>query len=114
MNKKVSTATGERWVDLLFYEHGVGVEYKGRESHSVEKAGRDDRRQNKLVGSGVSILNVWYEDLADSLLFRQLQNDIAHAMGVRLRIRSEGFERRQGLLRAKVLPIARRFGAFTA
>lgn len=114
MNKRVSTSTGERWVDLFFPEHGVGVEYKGRESHSIEKVGRDDRRQNKLVGSGVSVLNVWYEDLVDPLLFRQLQNDIAHAMGVRLRIRSEGFERRQSLLRAEVLPIAKRYGGFTA
>lgn len=114
MNKKVTTSTGDRWVDLYFPNYEVGLEYKGRESHSIEKVGRDDRRQNKLVGSGVSILNVWYEDLADSHLFEQLIEDVVNAMGIRLRIRSDGFAFKQRLLRARLLPAIKRYGNFVA
>ena len=111
MNRKVSTLTGDRWVDILFAGRKVGLEYKGREAHSIEKTGRDDRRQNKLVGSGIAILNVWYEDLADPVLFDQLVHDIHDALGVRLRIRDKGFAQRQEDLRLRLMPSMRRFGS---
>ncbi len=110
MNRKVATTTGDRWVDLFFVGKGVGLEYKGREAHSIEKVGRDDRRQNKLVGSGVAVLNVWYEDLADANLFDQLVHDVCNALGVRLRIRSKTFDHRQALLRRRLMPAIGRFG----
>lgn len=114
MNKHVATSTGDRWVDVYFEGHNVGLEYKGREPHSLEKVGRDDRRQNKLVSSGVTILNVWYEDLADSHLFDQLVSDIASALGKRIRSRSNKFNQRQRLLRQRLLPSIRRYGGLAA
>lgn len=114
MNRRVSTDAGPRWVDVFFVGCGVGLEYKGREPHSIEKVGRDDRRQNKLVGSGVTILNVWYEDLVDPQLFEQLVRDVVHALGVRLRIRSAGFRQRQDLLRHRLLPAVRKYGQFVS
>lgn len=114
MNKKITTATGDRWVDFFFPEHNVGLEYKGKDFHSIEKVGRDDRRQNKLVGSGLNILNVWYEDLVDPHLFEQLVQDVVNAMGIRLRIRSEGFATNQRLLRMHLLPTVKRYGGFVA
>lgn len=112
MNKKVKTSTGDRWVDVYFEGCNVGLEYKGREPHSIEKVGRDDRRQNKLVGSGVTILNVWYEDLKDAHLFSQLAQDIFNALGIRQRIRSRGFAQSQKLLRMRLMPSIERFGSF--
>ena len=109
MNYVVETPSGPKWIDVAFPEHKVGVEYKGRDPHSVEKTGRDDRRQNKLHGSGWTIINVWYEDIADPNLFGDLIGDVTRAMGVRLRIRDDRFTSRQSLLRAKLIPAFKRY-----
>lgn len=109
MNRKIALASGPRWVDVFFPEAGVGLEYKGRMPHSIEKVGRDDRRQNGLVGLGLTIINVWYEDLAIPHLFDQLVRDVAGALGVRLRIRGKGFAWRQDMLRTRLLTFTKRF-----
>lgn len=114
MNRRVTTPTGDRWVDLYFASQKAGVEYKGKKPHSVEKTARDDRRQNKLAGSGVTIINAWYEDLTQDHLFDQLLHDIARALGVRLRIRARGFATKQRSLRVRLLPAVQRFGDFVA
>ena len=110
LNHPVVTPLGPRRPDILFTKHRVGLEYKGKEYHSIEAMGRDDRRQNKLVGSGITILNVWYEDLVSDHLFDQFVNDLFRALGVRKRIRAKGFETKQALLRAKLMPAIERFG----
>lgn len=111
LNYHVSTSAGDRYIDLAFPEQKVGLEYKGRRFHTIEQAGRDDRRQNKLVGSGWTILNVWYEDLVEEHLYDQLVHDVARVLGVRLRIRSASFETRRALLRMKLIPALKRYGA---
>ncbi|MDO4437304.1 MAG: hypothetical protein Q4B77_05070 [Coriobacteriaceae bacterium] len=113
LNHHVITAAGDRYVDVAFPEQKVGLEYKGRQFHALEQVGRDDRRQNELVGSGWTIINVWYEDLVESHLFDRLVADVARALGVRLRIRSDKFEARSALLRARLLPALKRFGVET-
>lgn len=110
LNYRVSTGTGFRLIDVAFPEHKVGLEYKGREFHSIERVGRDDRRQNEIVGSGWTILNVWYEDLVEDHLFERLMADLAHAMGIRLRSRSNKFEAMHKVLRARLLPAVMKFG----
>ncbi len=114
LNHHVATADGDRYVDVAFPGHRVGLEYKGRRFHSIEQAGRDDRRQNKLVGSGWTILNVWYEDIVEERLYDQLVDDIARAMGVRLRIRSDGFDARRNVLRMRLIPAFRRYASALA
>ncbi len=52
----------------------------------------------------MTILNVWYEDLISDFLFNRLVSDLARAMGVRLRIRTDAFKPRQLALRAQLLP----------
>ena len=111
LNHHVATADGDRYVDVAFPSHRVGLEYKGRRFHSIEQVGRDDRRQNKLVGSGWTILNVWYEDIVEERLYDQLVDDIARAMGVRLRIRSGGFDARRNVLRMRLIPAFRRYAS---
>lgn len=110
LNYEVATTQGVRRVDVAFPSRAVGLEYKGRKFHTVEQVGRDDRRQNELVGSGITILNVWYEDLVSDLLFDRLITDLVHAMGIRLRIRDEAFALRQQLLRARLLPAIMNLG----
>lgn len=110
LNHPVATPLGPRRPDILFTGHRCGVEYKGKEYHSIEAVGRDDRRQNKLVGSGITILNVWYEDLVSGHLFNQLVTDLYRAIGIRKRIRAKGFEAKQALLRARLMPAIERFG----
>lgn len=110
MNRRVQTPAGTRHVDLLFPELNIGLEYKGKEYHSIEQSGRDDRRQNNIVGSGVSILNVWFEDLCQPHLFQQLIQDFSRAAGIRLRIRDASFEQRQRLLLARLMPSIKRYG----
>ena len=107
LNAKVDTPVGPKYVDLLL--GGVGLEYKGVRAHSVDKTKRDDRRQNKLVGSGVMVLNVWYEDLVSDHLYHQLVDDVFRAMGRRLRVRDKGYAQRSKLLRARLLPALRRY-----
>lgn len=114
LNHHVVTADGDRYVDVVFPSHKVGLEYKGRKSHTIEQVGRDDRRQNKLAGSGWTILNVWYEDLVSEHLFEQLVADVARAMGVRLRIRGKDFASRRAWLRAKLIPALKRYGSAVA
>ena len=80
----------------------------------VTQAGRDDRRQNKLVGSGWTILNVWYEDIVEEHLYNQLVADVARAMGIRLRIRSGSFDARRNVLRMQLIPAFKRYAAALA
>lgn len=114
LNHRVSTADGDRYVDVAFPGHKVGLEYKGRKFHAIEQAGRDDRRQNKLVGSGWTILNVWYEDIVKEHLYNQLVADVARAMGIRLRIRSGSFDARRNVLRMQLIPAFKRYAAALA
>ena len=109
LNRRIATATGARYVDLAWAASKVGAEYKGRRHHLGGHVSQDDRRGNKLVGRGFRIVNVWHEDLARPQLFDELVADIARALGVRVRIRDDGFRFRQNLLRAAVLPPLRRY-----
>lgn len=110
LNRPVPTPVGRRKVDISFPGRQVGLEYKGREYHSIEAVGRDDRRQNKLAGSGMTILNVWYEDLSNEHLFNQLTDDLFRALGRRRRIRANGFETKQKLLRTRLMPAIMKYG----
>lgn len=110
MNYRIVTPVGPRYVDIAFPKLNIGLEYKGRRSHSIERTARDDRRQNKLVGSGMSILNIWYEDLVEQHLFKQLIADLYRAANLRYRNRTGGFETKQALLRHQVLPMVERYG----
>ena len=114
LNHRVSTADGDRYVDVAFPGHKVGLEYKGRKFHTIEQVERDDRRQNKLVGSGWTILNVWYEDIVEEHLYNQLVVDVARAMGIRLRIRSSGFDARRNVLRMQLIPAFKWYAAALA
>lgn len=108
LNPCVDTPEGPRYVDILFPEAKVGVEYKGKRYHSVEQSARDDRRQNALVGMGYAIINVWYEDIVEDHLYEQLVQSIFRALGRRYRVRSDAFAARQRLLRMRLLPRFRR------
>lgn len=101
-------------MDVAFPGHKVGLEYKGRKFHTIEQVERDDRRQNKLVGSGWTILNVWYEDIVEEHLYNQLVVDVARAMGIRLRIRSSGFDARRNVLRMQLIPAFKWYAAALA
>ena len=111
LNYPVSTPVGQRRVDIAFPKQRVGLEYQGKEFHSIEAAGRDARRQNKIVGSGFTILNVWYEDLADEHLFQQLVTDLFRALGIRMRIRVTGYHTLQKLLRMHLMPAIKAYGS---
>lgn len=106
MNGTVATSDGAKRVDLLWPQNGVGLEYKGRKYHDASQAQKDDRRENKLVGSGVTVFNVWYEDLLFPPLFEALVQDVARPLGVRVRIRSGKHAPRREMLRAVALPAA--------
>ncbi len=104
MNYRVTLPGHTRLIDLAFPENKVGLEYKGRAYHAVEQSARDDRRQNGLVGSGWTIINVWYEDLADPVLFESLLSDICKSLGVRLRISVGDYATKRRMLRSKIIP----------
>lgn len=109
LNWQVMTPDGERYVDLGFPELSLGMEYKGRRYHPEGRANEDDRRVNRLTGCGITIFNVWHEDLARPHLFDALMRDVARAAGVRIRIRDAAFRARQSLLRSLVLPPVTRY-----
>lgn len=104
LNYPMRTPDGTRRVDLAFPAHKVGLEYKGERYHSIEQSARDDRRQNKIVGSGMTIINVWREDLGSRHLFEQLLRDVRRAMGIRIRPRVNDFASKQELLRMRLMP----------
>lgn len=109
LNRCIKVSDGLRWVDILIKGSSVGLEYKGRKAHTVEQAARDDRRQNRLTGSGVTTFNIWYEDLVEDHLFERLEADILNALGRRRYASSRAFALRQKLLRARLLPALIRY-----
>ena len=104
LNYRVVLDDQTRMIDIAFPDKKVGLEYKGRAYHTIEQSGRDDRRQNGLVGSGWTIINVWYEDLADPVLFENLISAICRSLGVRLRISVAGYANKRQILRSKTIP----------
>lgn len=109
MNQRIMTADGPKWVDIFFYKERVGLEYKGRRAHSIERTARDDRRQNRLTGTGITVLNIWYEDLAQEHLCEKLMHNIAHSLGKRIRLRSATYEARRRVLYATLMPSIQRY-----
>lgn len=103
MNYPMQTSAGRRFVDLAFPGMGVGLEYKGRAYHSLEAAGRDDRRQNAIVGQGMTVLNVWFEDIAEPHLRERLFADLARAAHRRCWPRSKGIMAANELLVNRLL-----------
>lgn len=98
-----------RKIDAAFPKKKVGLEYKGKLYHTIEQSGRDDRRQNEIVGRGWTILNVWYEDLVDDLLFQRLVSSLLQALEIRVRP-AETFWAKQRLLRSCLVPGLKRLG----
>lgn len=109
LNHPVVTSQGTKYVDVAFPEAKVGLEYKGRDAHSIEKTARDDRRQNTLSGSGWTILSVWYEDLVQDHLYGKFLQELAKVLHVRLRTLSKSYEARQTVLRARLLPAIEKY-----
>ncbi|MDM8275675.1 hypothetical protein [Enorma phocaeensis] len=109
LNWPIQTSSGLRKVDLGWPWLRAGLEYKGRKYHPEGRASVDDRRENSITGSGITLLNVWYEDLASPWLFDQLVHDISRVLGLRVRIRDEQFSYRQRVLRSLALPPLRRY-----
>lgn len=114
MNHRILTADGSKYVDIAFPERKVGLEYKGKKAHAIERTERDDRRQNRIIGSGMTILNVWYEDLASPHLFERLIADFTRTAGIRLRIRHRSFPQKHDLLRAQLMPRVERYGTLAS
>lgn len=104
LNHPVATAQGVKYIDVAFPAAKLGLEYKGREAHSLEESSRDDRRQNTLSGAGWSILSVRYEDLIRENLYANLLHEITRLLGVRVRTRSDSFRAREAILRMRLLP----------
>lgn len=110
INCPVETSEGVREVDRVWKKYGLGYEYQGREYHTTETRRQEDRRRNALLGSGITIVNIWYEDIAQPQAFDNLSQTLAKTMGKRLRIRDKSFKWRQEVLRSVVLPSLNRFG----
>lgn len=105
LNREIKTADGTKRIDLLWPEYNLGLEYQGVEAHEGwSRRIRDDRRRNAITAKGVTILPVYFQDLATSHLFDMLVGDIARIARIRIRISMRNFRYRQMLLRYKVLP----------
>lgn len=105
LNCQIVTTRGDRWVDLGWKDLRVGVEYQGRLWHT--DAERDDRRRNRIVGAGMNLFIVRFDDLRSKDLFDDLVSDLSRALGYRVRIRSQDHRARQMALWTRVLPPAR-------
>ncbi|HEY9293311.1 MAG TPA: DUF559 domain-containing protein [Microlunatus sp.] len=65
-NARVSTSAGDQWVDVLFRQQRVIVEFDGFEFHSDRAAFERDRaRRNELVLAGYLVLNFTWAQLHD-------------------------------------------------
>lgn len=104
LNCRVKTSSGCRYVDLAWPEFGVGLEYQGRTYHNISDLERDERRKNEIEGSGMTVFNVRYKDLAQHILFKRLVDDVSKRLDRRVRIRSKDFWRRHAIMRSVVLP----------
>lgn len=110
INCSIETSEGSREVDRVWKQFGLGYEYQGRVYHTEETRRQEDRRRNALLGIGITIVNIWYEDIAQPMAFNNLSQTLAKRMGKRLRIRDSSFAWRQQVLRTVVLPSLNRFG----
>lgn len=105
LNKEVATADGVKRIDLLWSKRKLGLEYQGVDFHEGwSKRIKDDQRRNAISAQGITILPVYFQDLATPRMFDLLVDDIAKAGGFRVRITMKDFRYRQMLLRSKVLP----------
>lgn len=103
LNYPVSAGAFRAVIDVAIPKFKLGLEYKGIAYHAIEQSGRDDRRQNVLVGLGWTILNVWKEDLQDAVLFGRFQESLFRSMGCRFRPPC-GFDAAQRNLRRTLVP----------
>lgn len=110
INCLLQTSAGKREVDRFWKKYRLAYEYQGREYHTEETRQQEDRRRNELLGSGITVINIWYEDLARSKDFQNLIKILAKSMGLRMRIRDPEFKERQKALRSVVLPTLDRYG----
>ena len=60
-------------------------------------------------GAGITVLNIWYEDLAQEHLCEKLMLNIAHSLGKRIRLRSATYEARRRVLYATLMPSIQRY-----
>lgn len=109
INGLVETSEGPREVDRLWKRYGLGYEYQGRVYHTEETRRQEDRRRNALLGSGITIVNIWYEDISHTQALNNLAQTFSKRMGKRLRIRDESFAWRQQALRTVALPAINRY-----
>lgn len=109
-NAAVETDEGIREIDRLWRRGGIGYEYQGREYHGDDRRQLEDRRRNALLRAGVTIVNVWYEDISNQRASDETAFMFAEKLGHRLRLRNPDFRWKQHLLREVVLPSLIRFG----
>lgn len=98
---------------------GCGISPKVMFSDDMERLGVKTRPVHILVSkeSGARSRDdivchrcaVWYEDIVEEHLYDQLVADVARAMGIRLRIRSGGFDARRNVLRMQLIPAFKRY-----
>lgn len=90
--------------DLYWPAKKVAAEYDGANYHSGEaQIASDLRRRNILTSRGITVLTIRKEQVRSWQEFDHLARTLARLLGVRMRIRVAGWERRHEELRREVL-----------
>lgn len=84
--------------DLLWPEHGVALEYQGRQAHEGRLV-RDAVRQVRLGAAGVDVIPITHEQVDDAILFHEVMMALMGKSGVRWRCTVPDFGRRRWELR---------------
>ena len=106
LNKLVPTREGERWVDIVWPQYGIGLELSDCASVAAYRSRlQRDRRRRMTKVDEVSVFAACSQDFTDLDRFDSLARNIARAMGKRVRISLRGHRQRQAVLRSRLLPM---------
>ena len=90
--------------DIAWIEHGLALEYNGREAHNgLDDYERDSDRRDELEGIGLRVIPISAGKLYDVDRFHELACEVARTTGKKLQLPHD-FEQRRAQLRATILP----------
>ncbi len=106
LSKSQQHALGKQFlrVDMLWEKAHIALEYDSDAFHCDSKdISRDSRRRNMLELHNINVLTLTRDELNSIDDTERIAKLIAHGLGKRLRIRSDGFVQARYALRNKVL-----------
>jgi hypothetical protein len=84
------------------------VEYDSDQFHTGPlRIAEDSRRRNALLGGGVTVVTVTWQQVYNAIEFERIAGILANRLGKRLRYKAPAFSVRHFALRGQLMPYKR-------